>query len=245
MKDNFSNQAASYARFRPVYPKEMFDLIGSFVTHKHCAWDCGTGNGQVAGELANVFEQVYATDISEKQLAHAIKQPNIVYSLQPAESTNFADDMFDLVTVSQAIHWFDFDRFYAEVKRTLKPGGILAVAGYKMFIADDEVNPLIRDFYVRVTGPYWDPERRYIDEDYRTIPFPFRDIPVPDFTMNYYWTAEQAAGYFSTWSAVQHFIAKNGYNLVDEFATALAQSWGDQPRKVSFPVLLRVARNDI
>src|SRR5689334_1149416 len=114
MKDNFSKQASLYARYRPVYPPELFSFILNHIEKKDSAWDCATGNGQTAKELAKHFDKVHATDISQKQLDQAEQASNIFYSLQAAEQTNFSDNQFDLVTVSQALHWFDFDKFYTE-----------------------------------------------------------------------------------------------------------------------------------
>jgi ubiquinone/menaquinone biosynthesis C-methylase UbiE len=133
MKDNFSQQAADYAQFRPLYPSSCYDFLLKHVENRSCAWDCGTGNGQVANIFADSFDHVFATDISEKQLHHAVKRPNIAYSLCPAESTDFPDQFFDLIVVAQAIHWFNFDQFYAEVRRTLKPDGLFVVMGYGVF----------------------------------------------------------------------------------------------------------------
>ena len=117
MKDNFSRQSDIYAKYRPAYPQQLYDFIFQHVAGKQAAWDCATGNGQAAKELAKVFDKVYATDISQKQIENAVQQPNIFYSVQPAEQTNFPNNSFDLITVAQALHWFRFDDFYAEVKR--------------------------------------------------------------------------------------------------------------------------------
>lgn len=121
MKDNFSKQAAGYAKYRPVYPPELYDFILANAPRKQAAWDCGTGNGQAANELAKTFDKVYATDISQKQIEKAVQQSNIFYSVQPAEQTNFPGNSFDLITVAQALHWFKFDDFYTELKRVAKP----------------------------------------------------------------------------------------------------------------------------
>ncbi|HMJ47429.1 MAG TPA: methyltransferase domain-containing protein, partial [Ferruginibacter sp.] len=79
MKDYFSKQSEDYAKFRPVYPVQLFDHILEFVNHRKLAWDCGTGNGQTAATLAGYFQNVYATDISANQVSHAIKKNNIRY----------------------------------------------------------------------------------------------------------------------------------------------------------------------
>ncbi|MBV9987935.1 MAG: class I SAM-dependent methyltransferase, partial [Chitinophagaceae bacterium] len=176
MKDNFSSQSQNYAQFRPHYPAELFSYLLGLVKERESAWDCGTGNGQVAGVLADHFGLVQATDISQQQLDQAISKPNIHYSVQSAEKTGFADAAFDLITVAQAIHWFRFHEFYSEVKRTLKPGGLLAVIGYGLLRTDAALQQLLDDFYRNTVGVYWDAERRYIDEAYTTIPFPFKEI---------------------------------------------------------------------
>ena len=79
MKDNFSSQSSKYAQFRPAYPSELFDFLNSVAGNKESAWDCGTGNGQVAFELAKTFEKVYATDISQSQIDNAKTALNIFY----------------------------------------------------------------------------------------------------------------------------------------------------------------------
>src|SRR5690606_14213956 len=114
MKDNFSSVSDSYAKFRPNYPLAIFDFLYPLLHNKACPWYCGTSNGQLAAELAKDFIQVYATDISQSQLHHAKQAENIHSSLQPAERTKFEASTFDLITIAQAVHWFDFDQFYAE-----------------------------------------------------------------------------------------------------------------------------------
>ncbi len=242
MKDNFSTQAQGYAQFRPSYPKEMTDYIAGLCTNKHAALDVATGNGQVAVALANHFDTVYATDISDKQLENAAAAHNITYSNQPAEHMDFADNLFDLITVAQAIQWFDFDAFYKEVYRLLKPGGIFAVMGYGLFITNPEADAILMDFYKNITGPYWDAERRYLDENYTTIPFPFKEIEAPRFSNTFTWSFEQLTGYLSTWSAVQHYIKANGTNPLDLISEKLQEVWQRGNGQVEFPLLLRIGR---
>ena len=242
MKDNFSSNSSDYARFRPTYPNELFEYLNSIVPFKRNAWDCGTGNGQVAFELAKTFDHVFATDISQSQIDNALQAENITYSLQPAERTNFPDQHFDLITVAQAIHWFDFDQFYAEVKRTAKPKAIIAVIGYGREISE-EIDKVIRDFYSNTIGPYWDKERKYIDENYTTIPFPFTEIKTPQFVNILPWSLEHLIGYINTWSAVKHFIKEKGYNPVDILKTQIEPFWENASiMQVKFPLLLRVGR---
>lgn len=243
MKDNFSKQAQSYSRFRPGYPQQLYDFLIRHLSNKKTAWDCGTGNGQVAAKLAEYFDKVYATDISTGQLANAVKKENIFYSTGKAEKTSFADDQFDLITVAQAIHWFDFEKFYKEVNRTLSKDGLLAVFGYNLFKINKEIDFIIDDFYKNIIGPYWDKERKYVDEKYATIPFPFAEIKTPDLFNEYNWEFEHVTGYLNTWSSVQHFIIKNNKNPVDQVMNPLKKAWGHAlKRKVSFPIFMRVGK---
>ncbi len=235
MKDNFSSHAKAYAQFRPHYPVELFTHLYTLVNNKNTAWDCGTGNGQVAVVLADHFGEVFATDISQQQLNEAVQKNNIHYSVQPAEKTVFADHQFDLITVAQAIHWFRFDLFYAEVKRTLNPGGLFVVIGYGLVQTEKSLQKIIDHFYTKIIGPYWD--------GYQTIPFPFEEIGMPGFQMSYQWSFEQLIGYLGTWSAVKHYTKENHADPVLLIKDTLQSAWGNQPlHSFTFPVLLRAGR---
>ncbi len=241
MKDNFSMQSDKYAQYRPGYPSALFEYLNSIIVNKQYVWDCGTGNGQVAYTLAKTFQHVYATDISQSQIDNAIPAANISYSVQPAEKTDFPDNFFNLVMVAQAIHWFDFDQFYAEVYRTAKPKALICVVGYGMITVNHEIDELILDFYNNVLKGYWDKERKYIDENYMTIPFPFRIIDTPEFVNTMQWTLEHLMGYLNTWSAVKHFIKSNRYNPVDDLQTRMEKVWErGEAKAVKFPLLLRM-----
>lgn len=243
--DHFSARAEAYSRFRPTYPPALFNWLKSLLKQCDQAWDCGTGNGQVARVLSGFFRQVQATDISDSQLKHAFQAPNICYSRQAAEQTSFPDDFFDLITVAQAIHWFDFVAFYKEVNRTLKPDGVLAVLGYGLLVTDEKTDALLNLFYLGTLGPYWDAERKYIDEHYKTIPFPFREITPPAFPMEYDWTPEQFTGFLSSWSALLHLIKATGTDPLPAFHQELLKIWpAGEVRKVRFPLLLRVGTPD-
>ncbi len=242
MKDLFSSNSDKYKSFRPIYPDEVVKFICSLTPRHELAWDCGTGNGQLATKLAQVFSQIEATDISEKQLAEVVQSDNIHYSLQPAEKTLFEEHSFDLITVAQAIHWFQFDAFYNEVRRTLKPDGVLAVIGYDLCRVDDETDMLIDDLYKNILGKYWDQERRYIDEKYQTIPFPFDEITCPEFEMIHRWNLEEFIGYLSTWSALKHYTQIHKTNPLVELENQLRAIWKEEIKDVRFKILLRIGR---
>ena len=223
MKDLFSRQSDLYARYRPTYPTALYEFVLSHVTGREAAWDCATGNGQVAVELAKHFKRVEATDLSEGQLAQAVSRQNIHYQVAKAEESCLLEHSFDLVAVGQALHWFDFERFYAEVRRVTKLGGLLAVWGYELLNISPEIDRLVFDFYENVVGPYWAPERRYVMERYQTVPFPFRELPAPDFPMVKHWTLDELTGYLDTWSSVANFWQQHGYSPgggVDESASS-------------------------
>jgi len=241
-KDLFSQQAAGYVRYRPSYPEAMIAQILARVPGREAAWDCATGNGQAALLLAPHFARVEATDISPQQLAHAVQHPSIHYSVSPAESTSFGDNTFDLITVAQAYHWLSFEAFHREAARVGRPGCIIAIWGYGLIETPDErLHSRIRHFYTDTIGAWWDPERKYIDQQYRTVPFLFADPSYLSFHIRISWNKEDLLGYLNTWSSVQHFIRTNGYNPVDIWAKDLDDTWGKETtRPFSFPLFLRI-----
>lgn len=245
MKDNFSTQSTGYARFRPGYPPQLLEYICMQCKNFESAWDCATGNGQIAAALADRFWQVEATDISENQLKNAIWKQNTRYHLAPAEAALFLPESFDLITVGQATHWFDLEKFYAEVHRVLRPGGVLALIGYNLLKIDAETETLIEHLYNGVLGDrYWDPERRLVETEYRTIPFPFEEMNFPVMASEYEWTVDQLLGYLNTWSAVQHFIRTNGVSPIsDAFVRDLKEVWPEGVvKQVRFPIFGRLGR---
>lgn len=240
MKDYFSTQSKTYAAFRPTYPDDLYEFIFQNVKSKDNAWDCATGNGQVAHELAQHFRNVEATDISPQQLEHGIRKENIHYSIAPAEKTGFQDHQFDLITVAQALHWFDREAFYKEVRRVCKPGGILAVWGYSMLTIDPAIDQLIGEFYNDTVGQYWDSARRLVEDEYRSIEFPFESIAAPPFSIEVKWTLEQLGGYLSSWSATQNFIKEKRYDPVDELIKTMKRDNHQTLMPVSFPLFMRI-----
>ena len=242
--DNFSKQAGGYKKFRPSYPDALYQRILQEVKARNHVWDCGTGNGQVAAALANYFTTVSATDISEQQLKQVTPHPAITYSICRAEKTNFLADTFDLITVAQAIHWFDFDEFYREAFRVSKPDGIIAVWGYGLIFFNDDTDALISNFYHKVTGPYWAPERKYIDEAYQTIPFPFEEINIAErFVIKQEFTLNQLGGYLNTWSSIQKFQEVNNYNPVGDLIKILQATWSEGAVKTAtFPIFMHVGK---
>ena len=240
--DRFSGHSANYARYRIDYPGELYDYVLAHVPVRHAAWDCATGNGQVAVSLANYFEQIEATDLSLNQLANAIRRPNIDYQVATAEAAPFADEHFDLITVGQALHWFDVPAFHAEAQRVLKPTGIIAEWGYGLNEVNAPIDALVRFIYTEVVGPFWDPMRRHIENEYRELPFDFAAVKRTRVTASKHWLVEWYMNYLRTWSAVQNFRKRHGFDPIDQFDSDFRRLWGPGHREVRFPVFLRLGR---
>jgi ubiquinone/menaquinone biosynthesis C-methylase UbiE len=238
MKDLFSTQAAGYAAFRPTYPADLYKFILKQVRGRHQAWDCATGNGQVARDLAPHFNEVHATDASITQIKNAVASANIFYSVAHAESTGFPDSSFDLVTVGQALHWFNISKFYDEVNRVAKKDAVIAVWGYGLLTVEPAIDAIINDFYVNVIGPYWDNERKLIDDHYSTVAFPFRRIDAPEFQFSVEWSFEELIGYLGTWSSVQKYIQARQVDPVQALSEKLRPLCNSKKMPVTFPLFL-------
>ena len=243
-KDHFSKQAVAYAQARPTYPAALFDAIAAQCPSRALAWDAGCGNGQAAREWAGRFESVFATDPSAAQVAGAVALPKVRYAVEPAESCSLPDAAADLVSVAQALHWFDFPRFFAEVRRVLRPGGVFAAWSYGLMRIDPAVDAVVHGFEHGMVGPYWPPERRHVDAGYATIDFPFARLELPPFAMTLDWTADQALAYLGTWSAVQRHDAATGGDAIAALRPALREAWGDpaRPRRVEWPLVVWAGR---
>jgi len=244
MKDLFSNQAASYAKYRPGYPQALFDYILSFVHAKEFAWDCATGNGQAAIHLTKYFPKIAATDISENQIHRAKQAPGIEYAICPAEKTPFSNNQFDLITVAQAYHWLQFDSFFKEASRVGKPGSVVAIWCYGLPLCGDlKTDQAVDYFYKEIVGRYWDKERAFVEEGYRTVPFYFTELPAGDFQFSIEWSGEELLGYLNTWSSVQNYIQANQRDPVEEHRDELLKFWdGDKVLTFTFSIHLRLGR---
>ena len=243
-KDHFSGHAADYASFRPGYPAALFERVAALPRRRDVAWDCGTGNGQAAVGLAEHFGQVLATDPSAEQLAHALPHPRIEYRQAAAESSGLADRSVDLVAVAQAFHWFDFDRFFAEARRALAPGGAVVLWTYNLARVSPEVDTVTERLARRIVGAYWPPERRWVDEEYQTIPFPFPEVDLPPLEHVEHWDLERLLLYFGTWSSCQRYQKATGEDPIALVRADLEAAWGppDQPRPIRWPIFLRASQ---
>jgi ubiquinone/menaquinone biosynthesis C-methylase UbiE len=243
-KDHFSRLAAGYSRYRPAYPQELIDHVANCAPDRGLALDCATGSGQAAVALAAHFARVLAVDGSANQLAAAQPHPRVQYVCALAEKMPVDDHTVSLVAAAQAVHWFHFERFNAECRRVLKPDGVVAVWTYGKFRATAAVDGVMDHFYDEVVGPYWPPERRYVDDEYRTLPFPWREEPAPPFALQTDWSLEQVLGYIGTWSAVLRFRdAHPGHDPLLALHAQLETHWRTPATlRLVWPIHLRVGR---
>jgi SAM-dependent methyltransferase len=241
--DHFSRQARDYARFRPDYPPALTDWLAAHAPTRTLALDLATGNGQAAADLARHFELVLASDASASQLAHARPHPRVRYLRHAAERLPYRAACADLVAVAQAAHWFDFDRFWAEVRRVLRPGGVCALWTYEKFRVDPAVDAIVDAFYDGVIGPYWPPERRHVEAAYRTLPFPLDELPAPALALENDWPLDAVIRYLGTWSAVQRYRDARGDEPLPALRENLRRIWPDgEPRRLRWPIHLRIGR---
>ena len=243
-KDHFSRQSEAYSRYRPAHPAELIEFVAAQAPGRRLAVDCATGNGQAAVALARHFDAVLAVDGSSSQLSRAQPHPRVHYATCIAERLPVRDGSIDLVAAAQAVHWFDFERFHAECRRVLVPGGVVAAWTYEKFRVNGDVDAVIDDFYTSVVGPYWPPERRYVELGYRTLPFPWRELPAPVFQLETDWDLAQVMGYLATWSSVQRYKESVGQDPLEVLHPRLAALW---PRsgalRLRWPIHLRLGRD--
>ena len=243
-KDHFSAHAAAYARARPTYPDALFGWLAAQCDRHDLAWDAGCGNGQASVALAKYFARVHASDPSATQIASAPADPRVAWRVEPAEQCSLADASADLVTVAQAYHWFDHERFAAEATRVLRPGGVVAVWSYGVSSVTPAVDAAVAVLYEDVLGPYWPPERTHVETGYRDLPFPFEPLRPPAFEMSCDWPLEAYLAYLASWSASQRHLAATGVDAVAAAAPGIAAAWGEPAarRTVRWPLSLRAGR---
>jgi ubiquinone/menaquinone biosynthesis C-methylase UbiE len=242
--DHFSAIAPAYAAARPTYPPGLFAWLAGQAPSRRRAWDCAAGNGQATLALAQLFDSVLATDASAAQLAEMPARSNVLRRAAPAEASGLPDDSTDLVTVAQALHWLPLGLFWDEARRVLVDGGLVAVWCYGIQRVDQpEADRLVQRFYHQVVGPYWAPERRLVETGYATVELPFEPVAVPTFEMAADWRLSEFLAYVGTWSATSRYRAERGADPVSRLGDELAPHWGEEARRVLWPLSVRVGRS--
>jgi len=240
--DHFSRQARAYSLYRPHYPVELIEYLSTLTPEHELAWDCATGNGQVARSLAQYFRCVKATDGSAEQIAHAVSHPGVEYSVGTAEQPEISSGSVDLITIAQALHWFDLESFYAQVRRILKPSGLVAAWCYGLCFVDERIDSVVRRLYEEVLGDFWPEGRLLVENLYSDIDFPFAAIAAPEFVMRAVWSCAEFVGYLSSWSAAQRYQEHDGTDPLALVEAELKADWGEGDRTVTWPLGLRLGR---
>jgi SAM-dependent methyltransferase len=243
-KDHFSHASDDYRRWRPRYGDDLFAWLAAIAPGTELAWDCATGNGQAAGALAAHFSRVVATDASSAQIREAEPHDRVEYRVAPAEASPLEDASADLVTVAQALHWFDVPRFHAEARRVLRPGGVVAEWGYGLAFIDPSFDGLLRHFSEVTLHGYWPPERALVEAAYQGVEFPFERIGAPEFSMEACWDLDRFFAYLGTWSSVNAYRKRRGSDPLPRLREQLAPLWGDREREIRWPLVLRAGRTD-
>jgi len=241
-KDHFSAQASLYAQSRPTYPAAWFDELARMSPGHDLAWDAGAGNGQASVGLAAHYAAVTATEPSAAQLAAATAHPRVTYHQSAETAPMIADRSVDLVTVAQAAHWFDRPKFYREVQRVLRPGGVVALWAYGLAVIAPEIDAAVLRFYSGPIDAYWPPERRHVETGYRDFEFPFAELSLPQAAMELDWTLANFTAYLRSWSAVVRYHNEHGRDPVESLVHELIPLWGNGPRRVRWPLVGRVGR---
>ncbi len=239
-KDHFSDQSSGYQTYRPSYPEALFKYLSLQSPTTQKVWDCATGSGQAAVSLSHYFDQVIATDASQNQIENAIPGKSILYKVATAEQSGLESESIDLICVAQALHWFNFEKFFLEADRVLKTDGLIAVWSYELLSITPEIDQLIHHFYDQVLNGYWSPERVHIENNYQQVNFPYQQLETPKFTMETKWDCSQLMGYFSTWSAVKKYIKENQHDPVEDLSNKIQKYWQDsnQQHMISWPLNL-------
>jgi SAM-dependent methyltransferase len=243
-KDNFSKQADIYVKYRPLYPTELYSFLSSLTEDHEIVWDCGTGNGQAAIGLATFYNQIIATDPSEQQIKNCLPNEKVIYLVEKAESTSIRSNSVDLLTIANALHWFDFEVFYKEAVRVLKNNGVIATWTYGLPLISPEIDKIIKQFHDQTLNDYWLPENRLVEKEYATIPFPFQQINSPQFFYEKPMKLDGLIGYLNTWSATQRFINENKFNPTEQLREDLLSVWKDVDleKKLTWKLILKVGR---
>jgi SAM-dependent methyltransferase len=241
-KDHFSGHASSYARYRPDYPGELFDYLASLTPRHAVALDCATGSGQAAVGLAKHFDCVVATDGSVSQLRNAQAHPHVAYLANLAEQPALRDGIVDLAAPAQAFHWFDHARFHREMRRVLRADGVLALWTYGLANVAPPIDAIVKHYYDEIVGPHWPPERRHVENAYRDLPFPWRELTAPQFQLHLDWDLDDFIGYVGTWSATQRYTKVSGTDPLPALRAEIAPLWGTGPRPVVWPLHLRTGK---
>jgi SAM-dependent methyltransferase len=126
----FDSGAGAYDRARPGYPPDAVAWICEHLRlgpGVRCC-DLAAGTGKLTALLAPTGADLLAVEPVEgmwQLLRTAVPTATLVAGT--AEALPFGAATLDAVTVAQAFHWFDAERAFRELARTVRPGGNVAL----------------------------------------------------------------------------------------------------------------------
>lgn len=232
-QNHFANVANQYATFRPTYDPELLCALVKLTGHHTfpapiVALDIAAGSGQATLHLAEYAQTVIASDLAHSQIASMPPHAHIHRYVARAEASALPDHSVDLITVAQAMHWFDIDAFHREVNRILKPNGIVAVWTYALLSATPAITNIIHRLYQHTT-PWWPADRAHVDNHYANLAFPYQHVDFTPPPMIMHYTRDQLLGYLRTWSGVQRFTKDQGHDPVTQFVDEFTNAWSGDP----------------
>ncbi len=240
-EDHFSKIAHQYARGRFAYPSGLYDFLATKCAGHNLAWDCATGTGQAAIALTKVFTKVIATDISKELIGFASPHPQICYRIAPSENSEIEPESVDLITVAQALHWFNLDEFWVEVRRVLKDGGVLAFWGYNWPIVHPAVDHLLEHYKLEL-ALFWPKRSAILHEGYKSVCPPFDEIISPSFDVYAEWNRDDYLAHLSSWSATRYYCERTGGDIMTKFQDRFAVAWRGDRLHVKWPLVVRLFR---
>jgi ubiquinone/menaquinone biosynthesis C-methylase UbiE len=160
-KFDFGKTSEEYAKYRDIYPQELFDKLHELgVGVKGSQWlDLGTGTGVIPRKMAKFGANITATDLSENQIQAAIKLSagiqNIKYEVLSAEDIDYPENTFDAITACQCFWYFDPNIIVDKIKKMLRPSGIFLKV-YMSYLKEEAVtqdsNKLVKEINGAWTG---------------------------------------------------------------------------------------------
>ena len=243
-KDRFSHASDAYQQYRPRYSSSLFQEIAQLAPRRNLAWDCGCGTGQASVALAEQFKKVLATDLSGAQVAQAVVHERVDYVAARAELSPLEAESTDLVLVAQALHWFDFQAFFAEVDRVLRPEGVFVAVTYNLLSVTPDIDSIVHRLYYELLQGCWDAERRHVEDGYSTIPLPYAPLSGAGkgHSMQARWSVDHALGYLRTWSGVKQYQNRHSEDPVALVEASLRAAWQDGERQVDWPLTVLIRR---
>jgi SAM-dependent methyltransferase len=239
---HFEEGGENYARHRPTYPPELAASLAAECSATFHALDVGCGTGQLSIFLTDSFDRVTATDPSKTQIANARAHPRVTYRVEAAEQIGLPSRSVDLVVAAQAAHWFDLNRFYAEVRQVARQGATLALISYGVPKLNGPAGNRFANFYWQDIHHHWPAGREHVEQEYRTLAFPFEERALPPLAIERTWSFSELTGYIHTWSATRRAVENGEGELVNRRLAEIGRFWGDpaNTHRISWPIIGRL-----